>query len=108
MLLFRMVGSVCVHSCLQQWSNWQPGKLGQTEAGRSCVRHCLVFFNRTDQNGRNGLQYVVEVILHLLDPILPEFSASYVGKLVVVFIQKVCASRPFPCAGDCVPVPLCW
>jgi hypothetical protein len=33
---------------------------------------------------------VVEVVLHLLDPSLPEFSASYVGKLVVIFIQKVC------------------
>lgn len=41
-----------------------------------------------DPNGRSGLQYVLELVLHLLDPLLPEFSASYVGKLVIVLIQK--------------------
>jgi len=45
---------------------------------------------RRDQDGRSGLSYVVEVILHLLDPLLTEFSASYVGKLILVFIKKVC------------------
>lgn len=45
---------------------------------------------------------MVEVILHLLDPTLPEFSASYVGKLVVVLIQKVCVCSPVLVT---VPVP---
>lgn len=44
---------------------------------------------RQDPDGRTGLQYVVEVILHLLDPLVPEFSASYVGKLILVVMKKV-------------------
>lgn len=78
---------MCEHLYLQQWSNWQLGKLNgwKREGGEEVVSCC----SRIDHNGRNGLQYVLEVILHLLDPTLPEFSASYVGKLVVVFIQKV-------------------
>lgn len=46
---------------------------------------------RHDSEDHSGLQYVVKVILHLLDPLIPEFSASYVGKLIIVFIRKVIA-----------------
>ena len=44
---------------------------------------------RVDSSGRNGLQYVVKVILHLLDPSRPEFSAAFVGKLLITFVKKV-------------------
>lgn len=44
---------------------------------------------RHDPAGNNGLQYVIKVILHLLDPLVPEFSACFVGKLILVFIKKV-------------------
>ncbi len=45
--------------------------------------------------GVSGLQYVLRVILHLLDPTVPEFSASFVGKLVIVFLKKVGGDKFF-------------
>ena len=50
---------------------------------------------RRDQVGVSGLQYVLRVILHLLDPTVPEFSASFVGKLVIVFLKKVSINKFF-------------
>lgn len=44
---------------------------------------------RSDSEGHGGLHYVLKTILHLLDPLMPEFSASFVGKLIIVFIKKV-------------------
>ncbi|XP_014226258.1 importin-9 isoform X1 [Trichogramma pretiosum] len=46
-----------------------------------------------DPEGRTGLQYVLEVIRVLLDPQSSEFSACYVGKLIVTLIRK---------AGNCL------
>lgn len=77
-----MEESVCEHLFLWQWSSWLHGEL--LGNGGVISLRC-----RKDPNGRSGLQYVLELVLHLLDPLLPEFSASYVGKLVIVFIQKV-------------------
>ena len=45
---------------------------------------------RVDPQGRSGLYLCVQVILHLLSPLHPEFSATFVGKLIVVFVKKVC------------------
>ena len=45
--------------------------------------------HRHDSRGCSGLEYVVKVILHLLDPTGPEFSASFVGKLIIAFVKKV-------------------
>ena len=42
-----------------------------------------------DSTDHNGLQYVIQVILHLLDPARPEFSAAFVGKLIIAFVKKV-------------------
>eukprot|EP00731_Ephydatia_muelleri_P021541 Em0014g132a len=42
-----------------------------------------------DPSGRAGLHYVVQVILHMLDPSRPEFTASFVGKLLIVIVKKV-------------------
>ncbi len=56
------------------------------------VRQCMsamVCVHRVDEEGRNGLHYVLQTILHLLDPLVSEFSASFVGKLIIVFVKKV-------------------
>ena len=44
---------------------------------------------RRDSNGRSGLQYATEVVIHLLDPARPEYSAAFVDKLIIVFVKKV-------------------
>lgn len=51
----------------------------------NCVHLC-----RHDSGGESGLAYVVRLAVHLLDPGRPEFSAAFVGKLIIVFIKKVC------------------
>ena len=40
-------------------------------------------------NGENGLLLTTKVILHILDPSLAEFSASFLGSLVIVLIKQV-------------------
>ncbi|CAI9717889.1 importin-9-like isoform X1 [Octopus vulgaris] len=42
-----------------------------------------------DDHGKNGLFYIIQVIAKLLDPKTPEFTATFVGKLVSVIISKV-------------------
>ncbi len=44
---------------------------------------------RRDSTGTNGLEYVVKVILYLLEPTKAEFTASFVGKLIISFVKKV-------------------
>ena len=39
--------------------------------------------------GTSGLQYAVQIGVHLLDPSRPESSAAFVGKLIIVFVKKV-------------------
>lgn len=61
--------------------------------GGECVRAFLStgveqLAARKDAAGYSGLHYVVQVIVHLLDPGRPEFSAAFVGKLIVVFVNK--------------------
>ena len=48
--------------------------------------------HRKDAAGYSGLHYVVQVIVHLLDPSRPEFSAAFVGKLIIVFVNKASIS----------------
>lgn len=48
-----------------------------------------LFLNRRDSSGRDGLQYVIQVVLHLLDPVRPEYSASFVGKFIIAFVKVV-------------------
>ena len=42
-----------------------------------------------DQEGTGGLHYTVKVIVHLLDPKHSEFSAVFVGKLIILLFRKV-------------------
>lgn len=42
-----------------------------------------------DHEGTGGLQYVVKVIEHLLDPKISEFSAAFVGKLIILLVRKL-------------------
>ena len=42
-----------------------------------------------DQEGTGGLHYAVKVIVHLLDPKHSEFSAVFVGKLIILLFRKV-------------------
>lgn len=44
---------------------------------------------RHDSGGESGISYVVRLAVHLLDPGRPEYSAAFVGKLIIVFIKKV-------------------
>ena len=48
-----------------------------------------IFLIRRDSSGRDGLQYVIQVVLHLLDPARPEYSASFVGKFIIAFVKVV-------------------
>ena len=38
--------------------------------------------------GKTGLQHIVEVAGHLLNPVGSEFSATFVGRLVTCLIQR--------------------
>jgi hypothetical protein len=42
----------------------------------------------TDPSGKTGLQHIVEVAGHLLNPVGSEFSATFVGRLVTCLIQR--------------------
>ncbi|KAL3853056.1 hypothetical protein ACJMK2_016638 [Sinanodonta woodiana] len=42
-----------------------------------------------DDQGNNGLGYIMQVISKLLDPKISEFTASFVGRLVAVVLSKV-------------------
>lgn len=42
----------------------------------------------TDPTGKTGLQHIVEVAGHLLNPVGSEFSATFVGRLVTCLIQR--------------------
>ena len=53
-----------------------------------CLFVCLLS-PRRDEGGRSGLDYVVQVVLYLLEPARPEFSAAFVGKLIIAFVKKV-------------------
>ena len=44
---------------------------------------------RRDSGGESGLAYVVRLAVHLLDPVRPEYSAAFVGRLIIIFIKKV-------------------
>ena len=58
---------------------------------------------RVDASGHSGLGYVVQLVVHLLDPARPEFSAAFVGKLIITFIKKV---RQSCFHGDVIIFPL--
>ncbi|XP_013378679.1 importin-9 isoform X1 [Lingula anatina] len=42
-----------------------------------------------DEQGKNGLWYIVQVISRLLDPKTSEYTAAFVGRLVSIVISKV-------------------
>lgn len=44
---------------------------------------------RVDESGQSGLHYAAQVVIHLLDPARPEYSAAFIDKLIIVFIKKV-------------------
>lgn len=41
-----------------------------------------------DDHGRNGLQYIIQVAQHLLDPRSPETASTFVGRLISVTMSK--------------------
>ena len=48
----------------------------------------LISFRR-DSQGNSAISYIVRAASHLLDPRAPEFTASFVGRLVTTLIKKV-------------------
>ena len=50
-----------------------------------------------DADGRNGLQYIVQVASHLLSPSAGENTAAFVGRLITVLIKKAADQL-----GDCL------
>ncbi|XP_058802875.1 importin-9 isoform X2 [Phymastichus coffea] len=44
--------------------------------------------NHRDNEGRTGLQYILQIIAQLLNPQSSEFTATFVGKLVTTLIRK--------------------
>jgi len=64
----------------------------------SCYQHFLrkpfcffSFLSRRDPQGNSAISYIVRATSHLLDPRAPEFTASFVGRLVTTMIKKVSA-----------------
>ncbi|XP_064607438.1 importin-9-like [Liolophura sinensis] len=62
--------------------------------GGECLRaYCSVgleqIINWQDSQGHNGLYYIVQVIIKLLDPKTSEYTATFVGRLVSLVIGKV-------------------
>ena len=49
------------------------------------------FLFRRDPQGNSAISYIVRATSHLLDPRAPEFTASFVGRLVTTMIKKVSA-----------------
>ena len=47
------------------------------------------FFVRRDSQGTSAISYIVRATSHLLDPRAPEFTASFVGRLVTTLIKNV-------------------
>ena len=50
-------------------------------------------FTTHPPTGNSGLSYVVQVVLKLLDSKAPEFTATFVGRLVSLLIAKLGAAR---------------
>ena len=46
-------------------------------------------FFRRDSQGNSAISYIVRAASHLLDPRAPEFTASFVGRLVTTLIKTV-------------------
>ena len=61
--------------------------------------------SRVDSSRCSGLHYVVQVIIHLLNPSRPEFSAAFVGKLIITFVKKVSLDL-LPNQHNSVAIPL--
>ncbi|XP_019850616.1 PREDICTED: importin-9-like [Amphimedon queenslandica] len=67
------------------------------QSGGECVRAYLSvasdqLITWVDESGQSGLHYAAQVVIHLLDPARPEYSAAFIDKLIIVFIKKVGAA----------------
>lgn len=49
----------------------------------------FLLFDRRDSQGTSAISYIVRATSHLLDPRAPEFTASFVGRLVTTLIKNV-------------------
>ncbi|XP_066283922.1 importin-9-like isoform X1 [Branchiostoma lanceolatum] len=63
------------------------------QSGGECIRAyvsvaCEQIIAWHDDAGNNGIYYVIQVALHLLDPRTSEFCASFVGKLLTALFKK--------------------
>ncbi|KAI8511530.1 Importin 9 [Branchiostoma belcheri] len=63
------------------------------QSGGECIRAyvsvaCEQIIVWHDDAGNNGIHYVIQVALHLLDPRTSEFCASFVGKLLTALFKK--------------------
>uniref|UniRef100_A0A8C2T3W4 Lysine demethylase 5B n=1 Tax=Coturnix japonica TaxID=93934 RepID=A0A8C2T3W4_COTJA len=76
-------------------SLWREGKL--QEGGEISISNCLRAYVSValeqiaqwhDEQGHNGLWYVMQVVSQLLDPRTSEFTAAFVGRLVSTLISK--------------------
>ena len=54
-----------------------------------CAFCLFSLFARRDPQGNSAISYIVRATSHLLDPRAPEFTASFVGRLVTTMIKKV-------------------
>ena len=97
-LAYRMVVSVSEHLSPIRLSNLL---LGESLYCHQFHTHLSSYdASRVDASGRSGLHYVVQVILHLLDPTRPEFSATFVGRLIITFVKKA--------TGNCQLIKVSW
>lgn len=64
------------------------------QSGGECIRAFLSkasdqLVEWSDSTGQTGLHYATQVVMNLLDPARPEYSAAFVDKLIIVFVKKV-------------------
>lgn len=67
-----------------------------SQGDNTLLKYCWVFFfvvflllDRRDSQGISAISYIVRATSHLLDPRAPEFTASFVGRLVTTLIKNV-------------------
>ncbi|CAD6208615.1 GSCOCG00010595001-RA-CDS [Cotesia congregata] len=67
---------------------------GILQSGGELIRTYLLvgarqIIDHRDSEGRTGLQYVLQIVAQLLNPQSSEFTATFVGRLVITLIKKV-------------------
>lgn len=78
-----MEASVCVRLFRELLTKLLSGSIAQVAV--SCAIQTIISVSLA---GNNGVYYVVQVIVKLLDPKTSEYTASFVGRLIATLFSK--------------------